>query len=195
MVLAAFVIALGVFKPADPVPPSDKMQVSAHAGEVIVLTPPTGAPPTGEVTLVQPLIGMIAYAKVDGTKAQVPYFLVDARDGEDGLLMAPAHAVPRMLERAGLGMADFDLIEVHEAFASQVLATLAAWEKRGLAPVDRARLNVAGSSLATGHPFAATGGRIIATTAKYLKTTGKKRSLVSICAAGGQGLTAIVEAA
>lgn len=71
---------------------------------------------------------------------------------EEGLLMAPAHAVPRMLERAGLGMDDFDLVEVHEAFASQVLATLAAWEKAGLAPVDRARLNVAGSSLATGHP-------------------------------------------
>lgn len=70
----------------------------------------------------------------------------DVAGGEDGLLMAPAYAVPRMLERAGLGIADFDLVEIHEAFASQVLATLAAWEKRGLAPVDRARLNVAGSS-------------------------------------------------
>jgi acetyl-CoA C-acetyltransferase len=85
--------------------------------------------------------------------------------GPDGLLMAPAYAVPRMLERAGLGIEDFSLFEIHEAFASQVLATLAAWEERGLAPVDRARLNVAGSSLATGHPFAATGARIVATLA------------------------------
>ncbi|MER7972512.1 acetyl-CoA C-acetyltransferase, partial [Streptomyces sp. NPDC096080] len=92
----------------------------------------------------------------------------DVGGGEDGLLMAPAYAVPRMLERAGLTMADFDLVEVHEAFASQVLATLAAWEKRGLAPVDRERLNVAGSSLATGHPFAATGARIVATLAALL---------------------------
>ncbi|PWI20691.1 acetyl-CoA C-acetyltransferase [Streptomyces sp. Act143] len=117
---------------------------------------------------------------------------------EDGLLMAPAHAVPRLLERAGLGMDDFDLIEVHEAFASQVLATLAAWEKAGLAPVDRARLNVAGSSLATGHPFAATGARIVATLAKLLAERaesgqGPGRGLISVCAAGGQGVTAVLE--
>ncbi|MFG2890080.1 acetyl-CoA C-acetyltransferase [Streptomyces sp. NPDC048248] len=126
---------------------------------------------------------------------------VDFVDGDEGLLMAPAYAVPRMLERAGLGIEDFDLIEIHEAFASQVLATLAAWEKQGLAPVDRARLNVAGSSLATGHPFAATGPRIVATLAKLLdehgpaRDGGPVRGLVSICAAGGLGVTAILERA
>ncbi|MFD3564495.1 acetyl-CoA C-acetyltransferase [Streptomyces sp. NPDC058686] len=121
----------------------------------------------------------------------------DVTGGEgDGLLMAPAHAVPRMLERAGLGIGDFDLFEVHEAFASQVLATLAAWEKQGLAPVDRTRLNVAGSSLATGHPFAATGARIVATLAKLLsERDAPSRGLISICAAGGQGVTAILERA
>jgi acetyl-CoA C-acetyltransferase len=119
---------------------------------------------------------------------------VDYVQGEEGLLMAPAHAVPRMLERAGLGMEDFDLVEIHEAFASQVLATLAAWEKQGLAPVDRARLNVTGSSLATGHPFAATGARIVATLAKLLaEREGPGRGLISVCAAGGQGVTAILE--
>lgn len=119
---------------------------------------------------------------------------VDYVDGEDGLLMAPAYAVPRMLERAGLGLADFELLEVHEAFASQVLATLAAWEKQGLPAVDRDRLNVAGSSLATGHPFAATGARIVATLAELLaERDGPGRGLISICAAGGQGVTAILE--
>ncbi|WP_329118845.1 acetyl-CoA C-acetyltransferase [Streptomyces sp. NBC_01465] len=114
--------------------------------------------------------------------------------GEDGLLMAPAYAVPRMLERAGLTVDDFDLFEIHEAFASQVLATLAAWEKQGLAPVDRAKLNVAGSSLATGHPFAATGARIVATLAKLLsERDAPGRGLISVCAAGGQGVTAILE--
>lgn len=126
--------------------------------------------------------------------AAVDFVHGDVADGEDGLLMAPAYAVPRMLERAGLGIEDFDLVEIHEAFASQVLATLAAWEKRGLAPVDRAKLNVAGSSLATGHPFAATGARIVATLARLLAERGEKgRGLVSICAAGGQGVTAILE--
>ncbi|MGW1107867.1 acetyl-CoA C-acetyltransferase [Streptomyces sp. NPDC002540] len=119
---------------------------------------------------------------------------VDHVGGEDGLLMAPAYAVPRMLERAGLTIEDFDLFEIHEAFASQVLATLAAWEKQGLAPVDRAKLNVAGSSLATGHPFAATGARIVATLAELLaEREGPGRGLISICAAGGQGVTAILE--
>jgi acetyl-CoA C-acetyltransferase len=117
-------------------------------------------------------------------------------DAGEGLLMAPAFAVPRMLRRAGLGTADFGLFEIHEAFASQVLATLAAWEKQGLQPVDRDRLNVAGSSLATGHPFAATGARIVATLAKLLATREGlepgARGLVSICAAGGQGVTAIL---
>ncbi|MFB6873924.1 acetyl-CoA C-acetyltransferase [Streptomyces sp. NPDC056323] len=119
---------------------------------------------------------------------------VDYVNGEDGLLMAPAYAVPRLLERAGLTIEDFDLFEIHEAFASQVLATLAAWEKQGMAPVDRDRLNVAGSSLATGHPFAATDARIVATLAKLLaERDGPSRGLISICAAGGQGVTAILE--
>ncbi|GGV77884.1 acetyl-CoA acetyltransferase [Streptomyces griseoloalbus] len=137
----------------------------------------------------EPLAYLTAYET-----AAVDFVHGDVAGGEDGLLMAPAYAVPRMLERAGLGMADFDLVEVHEAFASQVLATLAAWEKRGLAPVDRARLNVAGSSLATGHPFAATGARIVATLAKLLaERDAPARGLISICAAGGQGVTAILE--
>lgn len=137
----------------------------------------------------EPLAYLTAYET-----AAVDFVHGDVADGEDGLLMAPAYAVPRMLERAGLTMADFDLVEVHEAFASQVLATLAAWEKRGLAPVDRARLNVAGSSLATGHPFAATGARIVATLAKLLaERDGPGRGLISVCAAGGQGVTAILE--
>ncbi|MFI8005485.1 acetyl-CoA C-acetyltransferase [Streptomyces sp. NPDC086010] len=119
---------------------------------------------------------------------------VDHVHGEDGLLMAPAYAVPRLLERAGLTMGDFDLVEIHEAFASQVLATLASWEEQGLAPVDRDKLNVAGSSLATGHPFAATGARIVATLAKLLaERDAPGRGLISVCAAGGQGVTAILE--
>ncbi|MDX3328818.1 acetyl-CoA C-acetyltransferase [Streptomyces sp. ME02-6979-3A] len=119
---------------------------------------------------------------------------VDYVNGEAGLLMAPAYAVPRMLERAGLTIGDFDLFEIHEAFASQVLATLASWEKQGLAPVDRDRLNVVGSSLATGHPFAATGARIVATLAKLLaERDAPGRGLISVCAAGGQGVIAILE--
>ncbi|WP_420782883.1 acetyl-CoA C-acetyltransferase [Streptomyces sp. LPB2020-019-1HS] len=126
--------------------------------------------------------------------AAVDFVHGDVADGKDGLLMAPAYAVPRMLERAGLGIEDFDFVEIHEAFASQVLATLAAWQERGLAPVDRSRLNVAGSSLATGHPFAATGARIVATLAKLLaERGGPGRGLISVCAAGGQGVTAILE--
>ncbi|MFD9492449.1 acetyl-CoA C-acetyltransferase [Streptomyces sp. NPDC060005] len=126
--------------------------------------------------------------------AAVDFVEGDVAGGEDGLLMAPAYAVPRMLERTGLALSDFDFVEIHEAFASQVLATLAAWEKRGLGTVDRSRLNVAGSSLATGHPFAATGARIVATLATLLaerNTPG--RGLISVCAAGGQGVTAILE--
>ncbi|MGW4271299.1 acetyl-CoA C-acetyltransferase [Streptomyces seoulensis] len=137
----------------------------------------------------EPLAYLTAYET-----AAVDFVHGDVADGEDGLLMAPAYAVPRMLERAGLGVADFDLVEIHEAFASQVLATLAAWEKRGLAPVDRDRLNVAGSSLATGHPFAATGARVVATLAALLAERGAPgRGLISVCAAGGQGVTAILE--
>jgi acetyl-CoA C-acetyltransferase len=129
---------------------------------------------------------------------------VDFVHGKEGLLMAPAYAMPRMLERNGLALQDFDLYEIHEAFASQVLATLKVWddpiyckERLGLdAPlgaIDRDRLNVAGGSLAAGHPFAATGGRIIANLAKLLSEKGSGRGVISICAAGGQGVTAIVE--
>jgi acetyl-CoA C-acetyltransferase len=131
---------------------------------------------------------------------------VDYVHGGEGLLMAPAYAVPRMLARAGIGLADFDFYEIHEAFASQVLSTLRAWEdpafckqKLGLdeplGAVDRAKLNVNGSSLAVGHPFAATGARIVATLAKLLAERGSGRGLISICAAGGQGVTAILERA
>ncbi|MFI7122603.1 acetyl-CoA C-acetyltransferase [Amycolatopsis sp. NPDC049868] len=129
---------------------------------------------------------------------------VDYVHGDEGLLMAPAYAVPQMLTRAGLTLQDFDFYEIHEAFASQVLATLKAWEdpqfaksKLGLdeplGSIDRAKLNVNGSSLAAGHPFAATGGRIVATLAKLLSEKGSGRGLISICAAGGQGVTAILE--
>jgi acetyl-CoA C-acetyltransferase len=120
---------------------------------------------------------------------------VDYIAGEDGLLMAPVNAVPLMLERAGLTLQDFDLYEIHEAFAAQVLCTLKAWEDDGLGAIDRSKLNVAGGSLAAGHPFAATGGRILATVAKLLAERGSGRALVSICAAGGQGVVAIVERA
>ena len=118
---------------------------------------------------------------------------VDYVHGDDGLLMAPVYAVPRLLRRAGLGLGDFDLYEIHEAFAGQVLTTLAAWEEQGLGSIDRDKLNVAGSSLAVGHPFAATGARILATAAKLLAERGSGRALISICAAGGQGVAAIVE--
>jgi len=132
---------------------------------------------------------------------------VDFVHGRDGLLTAPVYAVPRLLERNGLTLQDFDFYEIHEAFASTVLATLKAWEDPAFAKerlgldaplgsIDRSKLNVAGSSLATGHPFAATGGRIVATLAKLLHEKGAPaRGLISICAAGGQGVVAILEAA
>jgi acetyl-CoA C-acetyltransferase len=129
---------------------------------------------------------------------------VDYVHGDEGLLMAPAYAVPRMLARAGIGLGDFDFYEIHEAFASQVLATLKAWmdpdfcgKRLGLpeplGAIDRDRLNVVGSSLAVGHPFAATGARIVATLGKLLAERGGGRGLISICAAGGQGVVAIME--
>jgi len=130
---------------------------------------------------------------------------VDYVHGGEGLLMAPVYAMPVMLARNGLTLQDFDFYEIHEAFASTVLSTMKAWEdpafckeKLGLdAPlgsIDRSRLNVNGSSLAAGHPFAATGGRIVASLAKMLHEAGPgKRGLISICAAGGQGVVAILE--
>ncbi|MER2137777.1 MAG: acetyl-CoA C-acetyltransferase [Arthrobacter sp.] len=130
---------------------------------------------------------------------------VDFVHGRDGLLMAPAFAVPRLLARNNLTFADFDFFEIHEAFAGTVLSTLAAWEDEEfcrtrlgldapLGSIDRSKLNVNGSSLAAGHPFAATGGRIVASLAKMLAEKGSGRGLISVCAAGGQGLVAILEA-
>ncbi|MGH3632958.1 acetyl-CoA C-acetyltransferase [Mycobacterium sp.] len=139
---------------------------------------------------------------------------VDYVNGADGLLMAPTYAIPRLLARNGLGLQDFDFYEIHEAFGSVVLAHLQALESEeyckerlgldaALGPIDRSKLNVNGSSLAAGHPFAATGGRILAQTAKQLAeakanqkgAAGKPlRALISICAAGGQGVAAILEA-
>ncbi|MBD8614644.1 acetyl-CoA C-acetyltransferase [Pseudomonas putida] len=129
---------------------------------------------------------------------------VDFVGGEEGLLMAPVYAVPRLLARNGLSLQDFDYYEIHEAFAAQVLCTLKAWEDADycrtrlgldapLGSIDRSRLNVKGSSLAAGHPFAATGGRILGNLSKLLATAGSGRGLISICAAGGQGVTAIIE--
>lgn len=123
----------------------------------------------------------------------------------EGLLMAPSYAVPRMLNRAGLKLQDFDFYEIHEAFAAQVLCTLKAWESDefcrtrlglsgALGPIDRSKLNVRGGSVALGHPFAATGARIVASLAKMLKEKGSGRGLISICTGGGMGVTAILEA-
>jgi acetyl-CoA C-acetyltransferase len=151
--------------------------------------------------------GLPALARfVDAETAAVDYV-----HGDDGLLMAPVYAVPRLLARNGLSLQDFDYYEIHEAFASTVLVTLAAWQSEkfcrdrlglaaSLGSIDRRRLNVNGSSLAAGHPFAATGGRIVASLAKQLSLTGQQsrngsgRGLISICAAGGQGVVAILEA-
>jgi len=135
---------------------------------------------------------------------------VDFVHGKEGLLMAPAYAVPRLLARHQLTFEDFDFFEIHEAFAGTVLCHLAAWEsdefcrnKLGLdgalGKIDRSKLNVNGSSLAAGHPFAATGGRIVASLAKMLheqtESTGQRgRGLISVCAAGGLGVVAILEA-
>ncbi|MGI8728196.1 MAG: acetyl-CoA C-acetyltransferase [Solirubrobacterales bacterium] len=129
---------------------------------------------------------------------------IDHVNAGEGLLIAPTYAVPRMLARNELSLQDFDLYEIHEAFAAQVLVTLKAWEdpvyckeKLGLSEplgeIDRTKLNPKGGSLAVGHPFAATGGRIVASCAKQLKAMGGGRALISICAAGGQGVVAILD--
>jgi acetyl-CoA C-acetyltransferase len=126
--------------------------------------------------------------------------------GGEGLLMAPAYAVSEMLAIAKLALQDFDFYEIHEAFAAQTLATLKAWESekfcrerlgrdQPLGSIDRAKLNVRGGSVAVGHPFAATGTRLVATLAKLLKLQGRGRGLISVCTAGGMGVTAILEAA
>ena len=129
---------------------------------------------------------------------------VDFLKKKEGLLLAPAYAVPRMLDKAGITLQDFDYYEIHEAFAAQVLCTLKAWEDADycktrlgldapLGSIDRTKMNVKGSSLAAGHPFAATGGRIVSNLAKLLSVAQEGRGLISICAAGGQGVTAILE--
>lgn len=141
---------------------------------------------------------ILAYFK-DGEAAAVNFV-----DRQEGLLMAPVYAVPRLLARNGLSLQDFDYYEIHEAFAAQVLCTLKDWEDpeycktrlgldQPLGSIDRSKLNVKGSSLAAGHPFAATGGRIVANLAKLLSVAEQGRGLISICAAGGQGVTAIIE--
>ncbi len=154
------------------------------------------------------LLGSDEWAAARGLKVQA--YLVDAQVAAvdfvhgEGLLMAPAWAVPQMLKRNGLTLQDFDFYEIHEAFAAQVLCTLRAWESEtfcrdrlgldgALGSIDPAKFNVVGSSLAYGHPFAATGGRIVATLAKLLEEKGSGRGLISICTAGGMGVTAIVE--
>ena len=140
--------------------------------------------------------------------AYITYGQVAANDFAhgDGLLMAPTIAISQMLQRAGLTLQDFDLYEIHEAFAAQVLCTLKAFEDADycktvlgrdapLGSIDRSKLNPKGSSLAYGHPFAATGARILGLAAKQVATEGKGRALISVCTAGGQGVTAIVERA
>jgi acetyl-CoA C-acetyltransferase len=142
-----------------------------------------------------PVLAFLSY----GAVAAVDYI-----DKKEGLLMAPAYAVPRMLNDARLALQDFDFYEIHEAFAGQVLCTLKAWADpvfcrdklrlpAALGVIDRAKLNVKGGSLAIGHPFAATGTRIVATLAKVLDDTHAKRGLISVCTAGGMGVTAILE--
>jgi len=142
-----------------------------------------------------PVLAYLSYGKTAA---------VDYIEKKEGLLMAPAYAVPRMLSDAKLTLQDFDFYEIHEAFAGQVLCTLKAWtdpaycrDKLGLpgalGTIDRSKLNVKGGSLAIGHPFAATGARIVATLAKILDENKGKRGLISVCTAGGMGVTAIVE--
>ena len=154
------------------------------------------------------LLASEEWAAAHGLPVQA--YLVDAQVAAvdfvhgEGLLMAPCWAVAKLLQRNGLALQDFDFYEIHEAFAAQVLCTLKAWEdpdfcrdrlglQAPLGAIDREKLNVVGSSLAVGHPFAATGARIVATAARLLKEKGSGRALISICTAGGMGVAAIVE--
>ena len=143
-----------------------------------------------------PVLAYLRYGKA---------WAVDFASGKEGLLMAPAYSVPAMLQDAGLKLQDFDYYEIHEAFAAQVLCTLKAWESpewcrdalglsAPLGSIDRSKMNVKGGSIAVGHPFAATGTRIVSTLAKILAgDPNAKRGLISACTAGGMGVTAIVE--
>ncbi len=158
------------------------------------------------------LLASEEWAKARGlpVQAYLTHFAVAAVDfsgmngPREGLLMAPTYAVPKMLDRAGLKLQDFDFYEIHEAFAAQLLCTLKAWEsadycrtrlgrKAALGSIDRSKMNVKGGSVALGHPFGATGGRIVAGLAKLLAQKGKGRGLISICTGGGMGVTAILE--
>lgn len=177
-------------------------------GEQATMTAANSTPLTDGASAV--LLGSEAYAQENDLPMLANFVdfeaaAVDFVHGSEGLLMAPAYATARLLKRNNLSLEDFDFFEIHEAFAGTVLATLKAWEseefcreKLGLdeplGTVDRAKLNVNGSSLAAGHPFAATGGRLIASTAKMLHEKGSGRALISVCAAGGQGVVAILEA-
>ena len=176
-------------------------------GETATMTAANSTPLTDGASVV--LLASEEYAKEQGWEVLADLTdwetaAVDYVHGQEGLLMAPAYAMPRMLQRNGLKLQDFDFYEIHEAFASQVLATLKVWndpiycrERLGLdeplGEIDRDKLNVNGSSLAAGHPFAATGGRILANLAKLLHEKGSGKGVISICAAGGQGVVAILE--
>ncbi|MCK4080882.1 MULTISPECIES: acetyl-CoA C-acetyltransferase [Acinetobacter] len=194
-------------RPDSSVEKLSKLKPVFGKGETATMTAGNSTPLTDGASVV--LLASEEWAKANGHEV-LAYLTftetaaVDFVNKKEGLLMAPAYAVPRMLERAGLKLQDFDYYEIHEAFASQVLSTLKAWEdpafckerlglEAPLGSIDRSKLNVNGSSLAAGHPFAATGGRILATAAKLINQKGSGRVLISICAAGGQGVTAIVE--
>ena len=176
-------------------------------GEAATMTAGNSTPLTDGASVV--LLASEEWAKERGLPI-LAYFTayetaaVDYLHGGEGLLMAPAYAMARMLEREGYSLQDFDFYEIHEAFASQVLSTLKAWEDpvfckerlgldKPLGSIDRSKLNVKGSSLGAGHPFAATGARIVANAAKLLAEKGSGRAVISVCAAGGQGVTAILE--
>jgi len=184
-----------------------KLKPAFGKGEAATMTAGNSTPLTDGASVV--LLASEEWAKEHGLPV-LAYLTayesaaVDYVNGAEGLLMAPAYAMARMLTREGLSLQDFDFYEIHEAFASQVLSTLKAWEdpvfckeRLGLdvplGSIDRSKLNVHGSSLAAGHPFAATGGRIISVLAKLLAEKGEGRGVISICAAGGQGVVAILE--
>ncbi|MGB7216326.1 MAG: acetyl-CoA C-acetyltransferase [Gammaproteobacteria bacterium] len=176
---------------------------------------PSGTLTAGNSTPLTDGAAAVLVASEDWARARglpVLAYLTYAREAavdfvnDEGLLMAPAYAVSEMLEQAGLALQDFDYYEIHEAFAAQTLATLKAWESekfcrerlgrdKALGPIDRTKLNVKGGSVAIGHPFAATGARLVATLAKLLHQKGSGRGLISVCTAGGMGVTAILEAA
>lgn len=183
-----------------------KLKPAFERSEKGTLTAGNSSPLTDGAAAV--LLASEDYAKAMGWPilAEFTFSQVAAVDfvKEEGLLMAPAYAVPRLLKQAGVTLQDFDFYEIHEAFAAQVLCTLKAWESEtfcreklglpgALGSIDRSKLNVKGGSVALGHPFAATGARIVATLAKLLNDKGTGRGLISICTAGGMGVTAILE--